>query len=381
MLVYRLLISILLTSVTAIAAQPHVRTTRVPDGGLQPQTAVDAKHVVHLIYLKGDPAHSDIYYIRSTDGGKTWSTPIPVNSGEGSAIALGTVRGAQLALGKGGRVHVAWMGSDQAEPKAPGKATPMLYSRMTDDGAAFEPQRNVITSKVGLDGGGSVAADDAGNVFVAWHAPVEKGGIEKDRRVWVAKSADDGKTFAPEIAFSNADTGACGCCGMKAAVAQGKLFALYRGASQQVNRGMYLLAADPAFKQLDDEQIAPMHSGVCVMSTSDLAAAPHGVLATWETKEQIYWSLFNLAHVGKLSVQPVPGPGGSRKHPSIACNGNGDVLVAWAEGTGWNRGGSVAWQLYDSKGAPTASGKADGLATWSEPAVFSTPEGGFAVSY
>jgi hypothetical protein len=144
---------------------------------------------------------------------------------------------------------------------------------------------------------------------------------------------------------------------------------------------MYLLAADPAFKQLTDEQIAPMRSGVCVMSTSDLAAAPHGVLAAWETKEQIYWSQFNPAHVGKLSVHPVPGRGGSRKHPAIACNGNGDVLIAWAEGTGWNRGGSVAWQLYDSKGVPTASGKADGLPTWSEPAVFSTSDGGFAVAY
>src|SRR5947209_4185134 len=123
---YRLAILILLTSVTAFAAQPQVRTVRVPEGGLQPQVAVDGKHVVHLIYLKGDPAHSDIFYIRSTDGGATWSTPIRVNSGEGSAIALGTVRGAQLALGKGGRVHVAWMGSDKAEPKAPGKATPML---------------------------------------------------------------------------------------------------------------------------------------------------------------------------------------------------------------------------------------------------------------
>ena len=35
----------------------------------------------------------------------------------------------------------------------------MLYTRLNDTGDAFEPQRNVIQKRVGLDGGGSVAAD------------------------------------------------------------------------------------------------------------------------------------------------------------------------------------------------------------------------------
>ena len=44
----------------------------------------------------------------------------------------------------GGRVHVAWMGADQAEPKAAGGKTPMLYARLADAGVAnrepaFEP--------------------------------------------------------------------------------------------------------------------------------------------------------------------------------------------------------------------------------------------------
>ena len=73
---------------------------------------------------------------------------------------------------KNGRPHVAWMGSKLAEPRAPGKEAPMLYTRLNDDGTAFEPQRNVIQHAVGLDGGGSVAADAAGNVHVAWHADV-----------------------------------------------------------------------------------------------------------------------------------------------------------------------------------------------------------------
>ena len=112
-------------------------------------------------------------------------------------------------------MHIA----NRMEPKALGKNSPMLYARLADDGKTFEPQRNVITKYAGLDGGASIAADNGGNVFVAWHAPTSKGAGEAARRVWVSRSTDDGKTFAPETALSSDSTGVCGCCGMRIAVA------------------------------------------------------------------------------------------------------------------------------------------------------------------
>ena len=60
-----------------------------------------------------------------------------------------------------------------------GKRVPMLYTRMNVAGNGFEPERNVIRTRYGLDGGGSVAADVDGNVWVAWHAPEKGGGAEK----------------------------------------------------------------------------------------------------------------------------------------------------------------------------------------------------------
>ncbi|MEO7649520.1 MAG: hypothetical protein ABIZ80_03565, partial [Bryobacteraceae bacterium] len=98
-----------------------------------------------------------------------------MNSQPGSAIAVGTIRGAQLALGRNGRVHVARNGSMAAEPKGTtnpdsGKpGVPMLYAGLDNGGKAFERQRNLMTLSFGLDGGGSIAAGHAGNVYVAWH--------------------------------------------------------------------------------------------------------------------------------------------------------------------------------------------------------------------
>lgn len=358
-----------------------VMVHRIPGGGVQPQAAVDARGVVHVIYLKGDPAHCDVEYIRSTDGGETWSTPVRVNSQPGSAIAIGTVRGAHLALGRDGRPHVAWMGSSVAEPKAPGGATPMLYTRMADDGKSFEPQRNVIASHPGLDGGGSIAVDDRGDVYVAWHAPsVPKAG-EQDRRVWVARSADDGRTFAPEVGLSDPTTGACGCCGMRIFASDGKVLALYRGAAEQVNRGMYLIEADADLAHPRDREIAPMKIGVCVMSTAALGRAGASPLAAWETNEQIFWSTVSPA--GSVEPHAIPGAAKRRKHPAITANPAGQVLLAWTEGTGWNEGGSVAWQRFDAQGAaiPGSAAHADDLPAWDSPAVFAIPGGHFGLVY
>src|SRR6266699_4158126 len=137
----------------ADSTRASVLGQRVPGGGIQPQVAVDERGTVHLSYFRGDPAHGDVFYVRASDGGAASSPPIQVNHQPGSAIATGSVRGAQIAVGRNGRVHVAWNGSGAALPKAPSGVGPLLYARLNDSGAAFEPERNIIRQAYGIDGG------------------------------------------------------------------------------------------------------------------------------------------------------------------------------------------------------------------------------------
>jgi hypothetical protein len=154
--------------VSAAKTPAKVMLLKTPNGGIQPQLKVDSRGVLHLIYFKGNPMAGDIFYVRREPGADTFSVPLRVNSQPRSAIATGTIRGAQIAIGQGNRVHVAWNGSNSAEPKGPG-GTPMLYTRLNPPSRAFEPQRNLITWAGGLDGGGTIAADSKGRVYVAWH--------------------------------------------------------------------------------------------------------------------------------------------------------------------------------------------------------------------
>jgi hypothetical protein len=49
---------------------------------------------------------------------------------------------------------------------------------------------------------------------------------------------------------------------------------------------------------------------------------------------------------------------------------------------GWNKGGSLAWQVYDKDGKPTAErGHAPHVPVWRLVAVFVRPDGRFAFVY
>jgi hypothetical protein len=364
-------------------APTGVAVLRVPDRGIQPQVAVDEKGHVHLLYYKGDPAGGDIFYARSDDGMK-FGKAMRVNSQPGSAVAIGNIRGAHLALGKNGRVHVAWNGSQKALPKAPGSNQPMLYTRLNDAGTEFEPQRNLIESAVILDGGGSVAADKAGNVYVLWHAPTPGKKGEVNRRVWVAASTDEGKTFAAEKPATDEPTGACGCCGLRAfADAQGTIYTLYRGAVTAKQRDMYLLASTDLGKTFRAQDVHPWAIDICPMSSEAFAQGPKGrVLAAWETDGQVYFTQLDPGNGKRSEPVAAPGPAANRKHPALAINANGETLFAWTEGMGWNRGGTLVWQVFDRNDRPTdIRGRAPGVPTWSLVAAFVRPDGRFAVVY
>ncbi|MGI8469894.1 MAG: sialidase family protein, partial [Pyrinomonadaceae bacterium] len=282
-----------------IAAQnvssPKVILLRAPDGGIQPQAAVDSKGIVHLIYYKGDAQAGDVFYVRLDGAGKSLAAPIRVNSQSGSAIAMGWVRGAQIAIGRGDRVHIIWNGSGTAEPRGIGDSRPMLYTRLNDDGTAFELQRNLITWAGGIDGGGALAADREGSVYVFWHAQAG-GKSDADSSVFVTRSTDDGRTFSREAKANPEQTGACGCCAMKAFIdRKGILYVLYRAAGENVNRDTTLLVSRDKGKSFESRTLALWKLDACPLTVYSITqgAASGAVLGAWKNQEQVYFAALN----------------------------------------------------------------------------------------
>lgn len=278
-----------------------------------------------------------------------------------------------------GRVTPA---SGLAEPKPP-RGVPLLYARFNDSGTAFEPQRNVITWAGDLDGGGAIAADAEGNVFVMWHGRVsEHPPGEAGRAVVVARSRDEGRSFAREIPATNEPTGACGCCGMRAlADRHGTLYALFRGAAHQTDRDLHLLVSRDHGRSFGLTTLARWKIAACPMSSAWLTESAGGVLAAWESGSKVWFAQLDPA--APQLAKPLAAPSSQMgKHPVVIGNTRGEVLFVWTEDTAWAKGGSVAWQAYDPQGRPTDEhGRAEGLPAWSYAAAFAQPDGDFVVLY
>ena len=388
-----------LLPVPPLSAQTPVTVRRLPRNGIKPSVTIDAAGTLHAVYFSGKPEGGNAFYCTSKDGGATFGAPIQVNSQAGSVVGISSIRGPQLALGKGGLVHVLWNGAPGAKPAAPlnpampadskYNGTPLLYTRFDPTRHAFEPQRNLMQKTCALDGGSALTADDAGNVFAVWHALSPGSAGEGARSVWLALSTDEGRTFAPERSILAGADGVCGCCALTArSGAAGSLAILFRSAADGGSaRPMNLLLSTDrggsfARKSLDEWPLK-----MCPMSAESIVPAGRGFALAWEAKDGVRLSWSDLNAPAESSTPP-PAPilekngAATAKLPSIAINKSGEILLAWTEGMGWNKGGSLVWELFD----PTASrslakGRQDGVPANDCVAVAALPDGHFVILY
>src|SRR5438094_431454 len=84
----RILLSGIIVIGTASLGRADVVLVKTPDRGIQPQTVVDAKGNLHLLYFKGEPKAGNLMYVRRDAGKADFATPIQVNTQDGSAIAV-----------------------------------------------------------------------------------------------------------------------------------------------------------------------------------------------------------------------------------------------------------------------------------------------------
>ena len=345
-----------------------VSLLRLPEGGRLPQAVIDDAGTAHVVYFEGEPRAGDLRYVTRAPGSSVWSDPIRVNDQPGTVVGIGPIDGGQLALGKDGRLHVVWFKLGRTE---------FLYTRTNDDGTAFEPQFALAAGE-GVEAGPSVAADDAGNVYVFWHTGEPP---EAERSVFMAVSLDDGWTFAPAVPVSSHAEGACDCCALHARTDDVGVYVSYRGAGENIRRGQRLLTSRDHGETFSDELIDLWEINACPISTTGLADGPNGMTVAWETEGQVYFTPTDALTTTK-GVSPPGTAAARRRNPRVAVNSRGESLLVWGDAISWQAGGTFHWQRFDATGQPTDdSGAGPEIPDGSLPAVVAEPDGSFLVVY
>lgn len=391
----------------ALSAQEKAKAApakvmRVPDGGKDPQAVVAADGTVHLVFWKGDEKGGDLFYAMRAADAAEFGKAVRVNAEAGAVGATEGARGAQIAVSNK-FVHVVWNGGQKAKLRAPApsgmaaaETSPVLYARADRSGSAFEAEKMVSTASYGIDGGPAVTADADGAVCVVWHgwAKDAKEPDEATRRVFVARSGDDGKTFAAEEPATDEKSGASKSSAIAAKIgADGSLGILYRRCRNGLERDSIFLHAPAGQKKFVPLVLARWQTEECPKSTGSAIDGPNGsLLLAAEAEDGLEIAVFDLEKLDRRNLSYVtrdegasegPGAHGRQEHPSIALAEDGRVAAAWVELEPEKKVAALHWQIFDPRGrrVPGAAGKVDGASLTSRVAVLAEKDGTFTVLY
>jgi hypothetical protein len=309
-----------------------VTTVPVPEGGRPVVARADAEGTIHLLYNSADCPK----YVKSSDNGKTFGTPIPVVD-EGARKPGLVFEGWDMAVGKGNRIHVA-MGTNAWKLKLPEKEWGFYYTSLDPEEKAFAPVRNINGTP---SEGFSLAADENGTVTACWLSG----------KLYANVSHDGGKTFGPRVEINPAYD-PCNCCTTSAVFgAGGKLAVLYREETNN-ERDMYMVLWDQGHNQVSRSRISTTLWKIeaCPMTYYAVSRNRSGFTTVWPTRGQIYFARLDangsLLPPGEIKT---PGRAGMRTGMAALDAPNGSTLIAWRQDD------SVKWQLYDAKGQPSGS--------------------------
>ena len=309
----------------------------------KPSIGIGPHGTVHVTYPANEISDTSgkpvavMHYVRSTDGGKSFSKPLRLNTNppeDLSAAVHGGLSQAQafgtLSVGPEGNVYAAWLDTRVMKTQTAASATFMAVSR--DDGKTWEAEREVsgadacpccqLTSTIG----------SSGELIVATRV-VHEG---NHREPMVSVSHDGAKTFSARVGVGGPAWVLDGCpLKPTALAASGKLLhtAVFNGAAQPT--GVLYTRSTDGGKTF--EQPMTLHPEAAVSDAPAVAAQGKNTFIFWHAKlaggeRRVYGrtSTDGGAHFGPVFA--VGAATGASSLPTATMLPNGNALVAWQQG-------------------------------------------------
>ena len=353
--------------VTWSAPEP-VNTNAATDAGKDRSPVVVNYGVGHwlVVWTSADAVgkrfglDSDILYSRSTDGGKTWSAPEPVNTN--AASDYGDDADAWAASDGKGNWLVVWTSTGTLRNTIGGDRD-ILYARSADNGHTWTAPAALNTNAAddsGFDISPRVTTDGDGHWVVVWSSGDSLDDtIGSDRDLLTAHSSDDGRTWSPPAPLNtNAATDSRSDWSPSVATdTKGTWVAVWSSADtlgETLGMDRDILLARSADLGATWSPPAPLNRGATTDSRED--SSPEIVadqMGNWVTVWHS-WASFNQAmdvdadiYLAHSSDRGLSWSEPSTVNPGAAADEGDDVLPHVAtDGRGW----VAVWQGFEVSG-------------------------------
>jgi hypothetical protein len=273
----------------------------------QPQLAIDAKGAIHLAY----GVNNDVYYVRSEDGGKTFSHPAKISTVR--VLSLGARRGPRIAV-SGDVVCISVIGGVQGK----GRDGDLLLFRSTDKGRTW--QQPVIVNDAAdsaREGLHAMAASATGDLACVWLDL-----RNKKTEIFASFSRDQGKTWSKNVlVYRSPSSAVCECCHPSVSYgADGKLLVMWRNQIGP-NRDMYLSTSTDGGKTFSKAQKLGAGSWPidhCPMDGGNVVESGGKPVTVWRRDHTVYFHTAGSAKEVEI---------GHGEQPWVADSPAGPIVV------------------------------------------------------
>ncbi len=305
----------------------------------KPRIGVGPNGTVHVYYpanatspATGKPV-AESHYVRSLDGGKTFTQPLRLNShatadasefvhgGLSNAHAFGT-----MSVARDGTVYAFWIDTRAMSRQGDNG---MLYATLSrDDGATFAPDASAFPADICPCCQLTAVAVDSSLVYVG----ARQVSGDNLRDATVARSDDGGRTFGERVRMGGARWKINGCPLKPTALAVDGDYvyaASHNGAEQPA--GVYFARSSDRGAKFTDYRA--LHPDAVVSDAPALAVSRNTVVAAWHAKSsegrRAYYRASEDRGVTFGAVQELGAPAGNASLPVLAAGLDGRVHVAW----------------------------------------------------
>jgi parallel beta-helix repeat protein len=278
---------------------------------LTPKIAIDSSGIIYVVWQdKRADANGDIFFSKSVDGGTSFSVNYQLTS-------TGTQGWPSVAV-YGSNVYVVWHNN-------PGTGFDIYFMRSTNGGNSWSAQSKIDHSPSGDQTYPSMAIGNAGEIFIVWHDN-RAGNYD----IYFTKSTDDGVTFTTPDVRVNSVTTNDQLYPRLAANSDGIHVVWQDYATSVTSPTIEYTKSTNLGSSFIGSSIRVSTLGGTVNTAPDITLAPSGkIFVAWQRSNDILLSYSVNAGGTFLAERLFTRQSQSRQNPSIGVDQSGRLFGTW----------------------------------------------------